>query len=161
MKTLNKFRKLKSVVLFGLMTFAIVGLNSCDKNEDIQPSSNQNHEVDSKVRTEFITVEKDQWQTKRTSKNATFACTIIPTGLSYSYVEVYVRIKKDRTQQDIWQELPNGLFEYQIQNNKICVQRPEDWLAERTQFMIEVTKLEVPLTNYQDADLSSEAACTE
>ena len=80
MKTLNTLRKLKSAVLFSLMAFAIVGLSSCDKNEDIEPSSNQ--EIDSKIKTEFIIVEKNQWQTQKTNKSATLACTIIPTGLS-------------------------------------------------------------------------------
>ncbi len=152
MKAQNTLRKLKTAIFVSVLFLAIGSLNSCEKSEDIQPAPSSN--VDPLIKTEIIVVEKDQWLFNRTNQQATLGCTILPNRSGYEYVKVFIRVKKDETQVDIWQELPNGTTEFQVTDDKVCILKPTNWTPERTVFRVEIKLIESPIVRYDVADLS-------
>ena len=153
MKTIKSLRKFKSAMLISVLFLAIGSFSSCEKSEDIQPAPSTN--VDPLIKTEIIIVEKYQWQATRTNMEAKLACTILPHRSGYEYVKVYVKIKKDHLQTDVWKELPYGPLNFQVENNKVCVQQPSNWDAERTLFMIKVKLKKSPIIRGEKANLNT------
>ena len=152
MKALNTITKLKTALLIAVFSLTIGSLSSCEKDEDIQPAPSSN--IDPLIKTEIIVVEKDQWLYSRTNQEATLGCTILPNRSGYEYVKVYIKVKKDQSQVDIWQELPNATTEFQIEGDKLCILKPLNWIPERTHFMIKIKLIKSSLIRYDEADLT-------
>ena len=135
MKTLHTFRGLRKNLLLVALIISI-GMSSCEKADEVQPSLSTT--VDLQYRKQMIVVEQHEWETNTAVKEANLGCTILTKTGEYEYLKVFVKVKKEDTQTDIWQELPNGAFDYQIKDNNICVQHATNWQEERTIFLVEL-----------------------
>jgi len=135
MKTLHTLRKMRISLLLGALMM-MIGLSSCEKADEIQPSLNTT--TDAQYRKQMIVVEQNEWEINTAVKEAKLGCTILTETGEYKYLKVFVKVKKEDNQTDIWQELPNGTFEYQLKNSVICVQHAKNWQEERTVFLVEL-----------------------
>ena len=153
MKVSITLRKLKTTIFISVLFLAIVGLNSCKKSDDVQPTPSSN--VTPLIKTEIIIVEKDQWFFRTTNYQAILGCTILPNQSSYENVKVYIKIKKDGSLVNIWQKLPNSTTELQIKDNKICIMKPTNWTPKRSIFMIEIKKIDSASYRYDKVYLNT------
>ncbi len=136
MKTTRLINRLRtSAIMIGmLITMGI--LTSCEKAEDeFLPTSDP---VITDVVDEIIIVEVADWQINQVCSEATLDCAILTNAVEYEFLKVYIKVPKTASNPEIWEELPISDVKFRVENSKICVKRTNNWVCEKSTFLVEL-----------------------
>jgi len=128
--------KMTAIIIGLFLSFS--SLTSCEKVDDNDTITPSNNTEESLLRTEIIYVNPNRWESNKICQEANLNCTILSKGTHYEWLKVYLKVKKDHNQTDIWKELDNGPMGFMVKDSKIYVQRPCNWEAETCVYKVEL-----------------------
>ncbi len=131
---MKKFKTISTIVI-GLFIGA-ASLTSCEKVVD-ETTVNPGQTTDL-LKSELVFVSKTQWVNNQTCQQADFACSILKNDTDYEWIKVYERVKKDVDNPDIWRELSYNQEGFTVEQFKIFLRKPCDWIAEDGSYRVEL-----------------------